>query len=40
VDGEYELRLFCGDDWVVSSLLPELGLTAAQVLMTNDCIER
>jgi Uma2 family endonuclease len=36
VDGEYELRLVRGDDRIISSLVPDSGLTAAQVLML-DC---
>jgi Uma2 family endonuclease len=40
VDGEYELRLFRGNDRVVSPLLPEMGLTAAQVLMLDEIVSR
>jgi Uma2 family endonuclease len=32
-DGEYELRLFCGDDRVISPLFPGLDLTVRQALI-------
>jgi Uma2 family endonuclease len=33
VDGEYQMRLFRGDDRIISPLFPDLELTAAQVLL-------
>jgi Uma2 family endonuclease len=32
VDGEYQIKLFRGDDKVESAVFPELNLTAAQIL--------
>jgi Uma2 family endonuclease len=35
VDGEYEMRLFCGGDRIISPLFPDLELAAAQVLLLD-----
>jgi Uma2 family endonuclease len=35
VDGEYQMRLFRGNDRIISPLFPDLELTAAQVLLLD-----
>jgi Uma2 family endonuclease len=32
IDGEYEIRMFRGDEAIISSTFPSLKLTAAQVM--------